>query len=59
MSDPTNRTLAEIETELEESEAQIAVGQSVPLEPVLERLRASIRRMETRQAEQMARTRKA
>jgi hypothetical protein len=32
-------------TSLECSEAQIAAGQTVPLEPVLDRLRASIARM--------------
>ena len=31
---------------LERSEAQIAAGQTVPLEPVLDRLRASIARMQ-------------
>jgi hypothetical protein len=31
--------------ELERSEAQIAAGQTVPLEPVLDRLHASIARM--------------
>ncbi len=31
---------------LARSEAQIAVGQTVPLEPVLDRLRASIARMQ-------------
>jgi hypothetical protein len=30
---------------LERSEAQIAAGETVPLEPVLDRLRASIARM--------------
>jgi hypothetical protein len=30
---------------LERSEAQIAAGQTVPLEPVLDRIRASIARM--------------
>jgi len=35
---------------LERSEAQIAAGQTVPLEPVLERLRASIARMSAAQA---------
>ena len=34
---------------LERSEAQIAAGQTVPLEPVLDRLRASIARMTARQ----------
>jgi len=35
---------------LERSEAQIAAGQTVPLEPVLDRLRASIARMKAAQA---------
>jgi len=35
---------------LEISMAQIAAGQSVPLEPALERLRASIARMEAKRA---------
>jgi hypothetical protein len=34
---------------LERSEAQIAAGQTVPLEPVLDRLRASIARMKAKQ----------
>jgi len=34
-----------LEDALERSEAQIEAGQSVPLEPVLARLRASIDRM--------------
>jgi len=33
---------------LERSEAQIAKGETVPLEPVLDRLRASIARMKTK-----------
>ncbi len=36
---------------LAESEAQVAAGLTVPLEPVLDRLRASAERMETRQAQ--------
>jgi hypothetical protein len=32
---------------LDRSEAQIAAGQTVPLEPVLDRLRASIARIKT------------
>lgn len=35
-----------ITASLARSEAQIAAGQSVPLEPVLNRLRASIARMQ-------------
>jgi hypothetical protein len=34
---------------LERSEAQIAAGQVVPLDPVLDRLRASIARMQAAQ----------
>jgi hypothetical protein len=33
---------------LERSEAQVATGQTVPLEPVLDRLRASIARMKAK-----------
>jgi hypothetical protein len=36
-----------IAASLARSEAQIAAGQTVPLEPVLDRLRASIGRMQT------------
>jgi hypothetical protein len=36
---------------LERSEAQIANGETVPLEPVLDRLRASIARMKTKAPE--------
>jgi len=35
---------------LERSEAQIAAGQTVPLEPVLDIMRASIARMEAKRA---------
>jgi hypothetical protein len=37
---------------LERSEAQIAAGQIVPMEPMLDRLRASIARMKAGQSEQ-------
>lgn len=37
---------------LERSEADLAAGRTVPLEPVLARLRESIKRMEARQAGQ-------
>lgn len=37
-------------TQLEESEAEIAAGHAVPLEPFLERLRESIARMEAGQS---------
>ena len=43
----TEKTVPEsIAASLARSEAQIAAGQSVPLEPVLDRLRASIARMQ-------------
>ncbi len=35
---------------LEISEAQIAAGQTVPIEPVLDRLKATLARMEAKQA---------
>ncbi len=35
---------------LERSKAQIAAGETVPLEPALDRLRASIARMEAKRA---------
>lgn len=38
-----------ITASLARSEAQIAAGQTVPLEPVLDRLRASIARMQADQ----------
>ena len=41
---PVPETIA---ASLARSDAQIAAGQSVPLEPVLDRLRASIARMQT------------
>lgn len=37
---------------LERSEADLAAGRTVPLEPVLERMRDSIKRMEARRAAQ-------
>jgi hypothetical protein len=41
---------------LERSEAQIAAGHTVPLEPVLDRLRASIARMKGKQPKARAKT---
>ena len=38
---------------LARSEAQIAAGQTVPLEPVLDRLRASIARMQQAEDEKL------
>jgi hypothetical protein len=46
--DPTNLTPEEIEADLEISEAQAARGETVPLSRVLERLDATIARMEAR-----------
>jgi hypothetical protein len=48
MSDPTKRPIAEWLRDLEESEAQVDAGLTVPLEPILERLRESIRLLETK-----------
>ncbi len=41
---------------LERSEMQIADGQTVPLEPVLDRLRASIARMKAKQQQPVPKT---
>ena len=41
---------------LDRSEAQIAAGQTVPLDPVLDRLRASIARMKGRPSEPRLKT---
>ncbi len=48
MIDPTNRSLSEWLADLEESEAEVDAGLSVPLAPALERLRESIRRLEAK-----------
>lgn len=45
--------------DIAESEAQVAAGQVVPLEPVLERIRGSIARMEARRTEQPVQALKA
>ena len=42
---PPKRVPESVAASLVRSEAQIAAGQTVPLEPVLDRLRASIARM--------------
>ena len=42
-----------IAASLARSEAQIAAGQTVPLEPVLDRLRASIARMQQAEDEKL------
>jgi hypothetical protein len=59
MTDPIKHTLEEIEDNLVVSETQAARGEAVPLEPVLQRLRASIARVEVQQARQLAQARKA
>jgi hypothetical protein len=59
MTMPTKPRLEDIAGALARSEAQLAAGQTVPLEPILARLRASIARMEARQAQQLAQARKA
>ena len=42
-----------ITASLDRSEAQIAAGQTVPIDPVLERLRASIARMQAEEPSQI------
>ena len=59
MTSPTAHTLESLTAALERSEAQLAAGQTVPIEPILARLRASVGRMEARQAKQSAQARKA
>ncbi len=51
MLDPANRTAAPVEwlESLARSKAQIATGQTVPLLPILDRLRASAERLEAEQ----------
>jgi len=50
MDHPTDETLTPPgwTKALEESEAQVAAGQTLPLEPVLERLRTGAERIEAR-----------
>ncbi len=59
MTTPTAHTLESITAALERSEAQIAAGQTLPLEPVLARLRATVAEMEAQRAGQTAQARKA
>ena len=62
MTDPTaalSRPLAEIAAELDASEAEAVRGEAMPLEPVLDQIRASIARMETRRSNPSAHARKA
>ena len=48
MDDPTNRPLAEWLDDIAESEAELANGDIVPAEPVLQRLRESIAQLEAK-----------
>jgi hypothetical protein len=57
--DPTSLTLDDWIADLDASDAEIEEGQVVPLAPVLDRLRASIARMEARQAGLSGQARKA
>jgi hypothetical protein len=57
MTDPTKtllRPVAEIEAELQASEAEAARGEIVPVETVLDQIRASIARQEVRRANSLA-----
>jgi hypothetical protein len=57
MSAADNRSPAgRLAKSLERSETQIADGQTVPLEPVLDRLRASIARMKATQQQPVPKT---
>jgi hypothetical protein len=56
---PSKPVPESIEASLARSEAQIAAGKTVPLEPVLERLRSSIARMQSGKKTATARQRKA
>lgn len=51
MSDPTNHRPTDWLADLEISEAQLAAGQTVGIEPALQRLRASIARLEAKPAD--------
>jgi len=51
MSDRTDRRPADWLADLEVSEAQLAAGQTVPIEPALQRLRDSIARLEAKPAD--------
>lgn len=55
MIDPTNRPVSDWLTDLEISEAQAAAGQTVPIEPALQRLRDSIARLEAKAADRATR----
>jgi hypothetical protein len=49
MTDPTKLTLDDWIAALDRSDAQLAAGNTVPMAPVLQRLRDSIERLEARQ----------
>jgi hypothetical protein len=51
MIDPTKRPISEWLADLEESEAEADAGLTVPLAPVLESARESIRRLEAKARE--------
>jgi hypothetical protein len=50
MTDPTQRSPAEWLDDIAESEAQLAAGEVVPAEPVLNRLRETISQLEAKRA---------
>ncbi len=50
MSDPTNRTIAEMLADLDASEAELAVGDVVPGETILANIQAAIDRLEAKRA---------
>jgi len=56
MTDPTNRRPADWLDDIAESEAQLAAGDIVPAEPVLQRLRESIAQLEAKLAGNPSRT---
>jgi C4-type Zn-finger protein len=56
MTDPTKRTIEEIEADLEISEAEAARGEAVPLEPILKRLHEHADRLEAKAASARQRT---
>jgi C4-type Zn-finger protein len=55
MADPTNRTVADIEASLDVSDAQLAAGETIPIEPVLKRVRQSIDRLVSKQRSEQRR----
>ncbi len=55
MSNPTDRPPAEWLDDIAESEAQLAAGDIVPAEPVLQRLRDTIAQLEAKLADNLPR----